>query len=120
MVQRWLEYAGRFMMREEANMARPPAIERDTPLTLHANHLSQRMRDFNQVGLRGHHRVDRLVRRRCLIDHVAILPALHAFSHTNMILNRESASCLVPRHCASRTMTATVETFRIALSTNDV
>ena len=31
---------------------------------LHAHHLPQRVHDLDQVGLRRHHRVDRLVRRR--------------------------------------------------------
>src|ERR1039457_5000606 len=52
-----------------------------TYLPFHTYHLAEGVDDFYEIGLRRHHRVNRLVGRRGLVDHVLILPALHAFRH---------------------------------------
>src|SRR5207302_3065608 len=47
--------------------------------TLHTDHLPQRMDDLHKICLRRHHRLNRFVRRRSLVDYLGVLPALHAF-----------------------------------------
>src|SRR5689334_15403805 len=89
-------------------------------LSFDANDLPQRVDDLYQVGLSRHHRVNRLVRRRSLIDHILILPALHAFSHSHVIFHCKSTLRLIPRHRATGAVTATAETLRVALAANDV
>src|SRR5260221_3480445 len=87
---------------------------------LHANHLPQRMDDLHQIGLGRHHRLYRFVRRRCLVDNLRVLPALHAFRHPSVIFQRKPPLCLVARHGAPSSMTATAEALRVAFAAHDV
>src|SRR5262249_44623220 len=48
------------------------------PSSLDAHDLPERVRDLNEIVLRLHDRVDRLVRSRRLVDDVRVLPALDA------------------------------------------
>ena len=48
------------------------------PLSFYTNDLPQRVHDLDEIALRLHHRVDRLVGRRRLVDHVRVLAALDA------------------------------------------
>lgn len=51
-----------------------------TCLPLHADHLLQRVQDFRQIALIGHHVINILVGSRDLIDHALVLPANHPCS----------------------------------------
>src|SRR5690606_25115077 len=54
----------------------PPGASLPWPSPLHAHHLAERVHDVHQIALRGHHRVDVLVRHGRLVDHVAVLATL--------------------------------------------
>src|SRR5688500_16964303 len=82
------------------------------PSTLHANDLTQRMHDVDEIALRRHHRVDRLVGRGRLIEHVVVLAALDAGRGLDVVLDREAALGLGARHAASRPVAAAVEALR--------
>jgi transcriptional regulatory protein RtcR len=61
----------------------PPPSPRDPSMvsmrsSLHAHDLAQRVHDLDQMLLRVHDRVDRLVRRRRLVDDAGVLAALDA------------------------------------------
>src|SRR5579872_228322 len=45
-------------------------------LALHAHHLAQRVNHVDQIALRFHHRVNRLVRHRSFVDDVGVFAAL--------------------------------------------
>src|SRR5262249_20727263 len=65
------------------------------------------------------HRVNRLIRCRSFIDHIFVLPALHAFGHPLVILYCELAFGLIARHRPSGSMTATTEALRVTFAAND-
>src|SRR5688572_12317409 len=76
-------------------------------LAFHTNDLSERVHNIHEIRLRSHHRLDRLVGGRGLVDDVPILAAFHSRCHANMIVDGKSPLCFVPRHGPSRAMTAT-------------
>ena len=59
------------------------------PLPLHAHDLPQRMDDIDELALRVHHVVDRLVRRWRLVNDVRVLPAFDTLGGFRVILHRE-------------------------------
>src|SRR5258706_6556948 len=87
---------------------------------LHANHLPQRMDDLHKIGLGCHHCFYWFVGRRGFVDHIRVLPALHAFRHPCVIFHREPALGLVARHRAPGSVTATAEALRVAFAADDV
>src|SRR5262245_25943466 len=89
-------------------------------LSFHADHLPERLDDLHEIRLGGHHRLDRLVRRRSLVDYILILPAFHAFRHSLVIFYCKSALGFVARHRTPGAMTATAETLRVPFALNDV
>jgi hypothetical protein len=50
------------------------------------------MDDLYEIGLRGNHRVNRLVSRRSFIDHIPVLAAFHTFRDPHVIVKRRLAS----------------------------
>src|SRR5687768_16599849 len=103
----------------------PPPSPRDPSMVsirsaLHAHDLSERVHDLDQILLRVHDRVDRLVRRRRLVDDAGILSALDALGRLDMILDAEAALGLRPRHRAAGAVAATGEALRVALAAHDV
>ena len=89
-------------------------------LPFHADHLPERMDDFHEIGLRRHHRVNRLVRCRSFVDHILILPALDAFRHPHVILYCKSALGFIARHGPPCAMAATTEALRVSFAANDI
>src|SRR5947207_15479897 len=60
-------------------------------LSLHANHLAQRVYHVYQIALRFHHRVDGLVCHRRLVDHVRVIAAFDARRRYGVVLQSEPA-----------------------------
>src|SRR5262245_60704526 len=72
-----------------------------TPLSFDAHDLPERVDDLDEVALRLHHGIDRLVRAGRLVDDVRVLPAFHARGRGLVVGHGEASLRLVPRHCAS-------------------
>src|SRR5258708_18092527 len=89
-------------------------------LSLHANHLAQRVHHVYQIALRFHHRVVGLVRNRRFVDNVRILTTLNACSRLGVVVQGEPALGFSTRHGASGSMTTAHEALRIALAAHDV
>src|SRR6266849_3821855 len=89
-------------------------------LSLHTDHLAQRMHHGHQIALRLHHGVNGLVRHRRFVDNVRVLTALDASRCLGMVVQGEAALRFCTRHGASGSMTTAHEAFRIALATHDV
>ena len=89
-------------------------------LSLHANHLAQRVYHVYQIALRFHHRVDGLVCHRRLVDHVRVLAAFDARRRFGVVIQREPALRVGTRHGAAGSMTTAHEAFRIALAAHNV
>src|SRR5262249_28197212 len=100
-------------------MLLPPAPQ-DKSSSLHAHDLTQRVDDLDEVALRRHHRVDRLVRARRLVQHGVVLAALDALRRGRVVRERERPARLVARHPAPGAVAAAVEALRIALAAHDV
>ncbi len=83
-------------------------------LTFNANNLAQGVRDFHQILLGFHNRVDVLVSRRGFIDHILVLATLHTFGGFDMIIHRKTPLGFGPGHRSARAVTATVETVLVA------
>src|SRR5580698_11576075 len=66
-----------------------------------------------------HHRVDVLVRRRRLVDHVLILAALHTLRGGHMIRQGELLPRRRARHRTSSAMAAAIETLSIPQAAHD-
>jgi hypothetical protein len=88
--------------------------------SLHAYDLMKGMHDFDEILLRRHYRVDRLVGRRRLVNHIDVFSALDTRSRRLMIGDRESSSRFSPRHASARTVTAAHEAVRVAEAAHDV
>src|SRR5262245_222283 len=69
--------AGRGVKRRSFAILLSRKRRRCRPSPLHAYHLLQHMDDVDQIGLRGHDSVDRLVGAGRLVEHVGI-PAAHS------------------------------------------
>src|SRR5260221_5196366 len=89
-------------------------------LSLHADHLAQRVYHVHQIALRFHYCVDGLVRHRSFIDDVRVLTALNARCRLGMVIQREAALRFCTRHGASGSMATAHEAFRISLAAHDV
>src|SRR5262249_25753340 len=87
---------------------------------LDANNLPQRVHDLNQVALRLHHLVDRLVRHRRLVDHVLVLATFDPRRRGDMVSDREAAPRLVARHRTPRAVAAAVEAVVVPEAAHDV
>src|SRR5262249_50735565 len=74
--------------------------------SLDAHDLPERVHDLDEVVLRLHDRVDRLVRPRRLVDDVRVLPALDSRGRRLVIGQGEAPLRLVARHRAARAGTA--------------
>src|SRR5215831_12986018 len=90
------------------------------PSPLDAHDLPERMHDLDEVLLRLHDRVDRLVRARRLVDDVRVLPALDAHGRRLVIGHREAPLRLVARHRAARAVAAALVALRVASTADDV
>src|SRR5437588_13125110 len=88
-------------------------------LSLHADHLAQRVYHVYQSALRFHHGIDGLVRHRRFVDDIRILTALDGGCCLRVIIQREAALRFRTRHGASRSMTAAHEAFRVTLAAHD-
>ena len=79
----------------ELTPRKTPVIAGETPaiqeLPLDAKHLLQSRYDFHQVRLRGHDSVDVFVGSGDLVDHTAILAALHAVGLACKVFQPERA-----------------------------
>src|SRR5262245_56926207 len=78
------------------------------------------MQNLDQVALRLHHGIDRLVGHRCLVDDLGILPALHRSRRLRVILERETPPRLAARHGPPGAMAAAAEALRIAPAPDDI
>src|SRR6185312_7827551 len=87
---------------------------------LDAQHLAQRMHHLDQVGLCSHHRADRLVRRRRLIDHRRVLAAFDVHGGLAVLRQRDLLARRGTAHHPAGTVAAAVEAVRVALATHDV
>lgn len=63
---------------------------------LHADDLLQRVNDLDEIALRRHDHIDRLVRARCFIDHVGVLAAFDARRRRGVIFERKALLRLAP------------------------
>src|SRR4029453_1695111 len=88
-------------------------------LPLHANDLTQRMRDLDQIALRVHYILDGLVSRGRLINHIFIFAAFNARRRLLVIGCGETTLRFVARHGATSPMTATVEALFVAQAAHD-
>src|SRR5688572_27352850 len=91
-----------------------------THSSFHAYDLLQRSHDLNEIALCMHDRVDILVRRWRLIDHIRVLTALDAGGRRRMLGNTEALTRFGARHTTSRAMAAALETLGVSESTHDV
>ena len=75
-----------------------PSIPRPSacsiPSALYTDHLPELVHHVDQIALGVHHRVDRLVRCRCLVEHVAILAALDVARGSSVLAQRDLAARL--------------------------
>src|SRR5438128_2174354 len=78
-------------------------------LSLHADHLAQRVYHVHQIALRFHHGVDGLVRHRRFVDNVRVFTALDADCCLRVVVQREAALRLRTRHGSPGSMTAAHE-----------
>src|SRR5581483_8624020 len=77
-----------------------PGVTARRASPLHAHHLLQRVNDLNEVGLRRHDRVDRLVGARAFVDHPFVLAACDARSIGDMIVEAYLLTSRRARHHA--------------------
>src|SRR5215207_7935878 len=88
-------------------------------LTLHTNHLLERVDHFHQVTLRQHHGVDVLVGHRDLVNHLRVLTAFHAFGGLDLVVHREQLFGLRTAHGAAGPVAAAHEAVRVPLAAHD-
>src|SRR5690348_10365349 len=88
-------------------------------LTLYTHHLTQCVDDLHEIALCCHHRIDRLVRRWRLIDHLGVLATLHVGGRALVILDTDALARLRTTHHTTCSMAAAMETFRVAEATHD-
>src|SRR5919197_194309 len=96
----------------------PSMVSTTSPLDTHD--LVEGVHDLDEVTLRLHHRVDRLVGSRRLVDDVGILPALDARGGGLMIRQGEAPLRLAARHGATGAVAATLVAFRAPAPAHDV
>src|SRR5262245_22088473 len=78
------------------------------------------MDDLDEIFLRAHDRVDRLVRTGGLVEHGGILAALDAGSGGGVIRDGEAAAGLLAGHRSPGTVAARFEALAVALTADDV
>src|SRR5256886_16321563 len=88
--------------------------------TFHTNHLAERVDDFHEITLRGHHCLDGLVSRRRFVDDVSILAALHARGHSLVVFHAESPLRFGTGHDPPGAVAAAQEALHVALATHDI
>src|SRR5690606_7457010 len=88
-------------------------------LALHADDLAKLVDDLDEVGLRGHDRLDGLVGGRGLVDHRLVLATLDVLGRLGVIGQREALARLAPRHRPARAMAARAEALGVALAADD-
>src|SRR4030095_4957516 len=96
----------------------PSIVSTSSPLDAHD--LPERVHDLDQVPLRLHDRVDRLVGAARLVDDIRILPAFHARGRGFVIGQREAPLRLVARHGAARPVAAALVALRVPQPAHDV
>src|SRR5215469_16044079 len=99
--------------------SRPIAAGRRT-LSFHTHNLAKRVHDFDQIGLRSHYRVNRLIGRRGLVNDVRILSTFDAGRHAPVVFDRKSAFGLAAGHGAAGTVAAAHEALGMAFAADDV
>src|SRR6266508_189840 len=96
----------------------PSIVSTFSPLDAHD--LAERVHDLDQVLLRLHHRVDRLVGARSLVDHVAVLATFDAGGGALVVREREAPLRLAARHRASGPVATALEALGVAAPADDV
>src|SRR6266581_990079 len=96
-----------------------PAPER-LGSTFDAHHLLQRVHDFDQIGLVGHHLLDVLVSRRDLVEHALVLAAFDTLRLRDEVRAREAALRFTPAHSAPGAVSAGAQRLGVALAAHDV
>src|SRR5262249_16803518 len=91
-----------------------------TPSALHAHDLAERVHDLDEVRLRRHHGVDRLVRHGGLVEDAGVLPTLDAGRRRDVLRYGEAALRFRPGHGAPCPVAAALEALRVALAADDV
>src|ERR1043165_3732620 len=91
-----------------------------SPSALDAHDLPQRVNDLDQVALRGHYRVDRLVGAGSFVEHAGVLAAFDGARREVVIGEREELACLTARHRAAGAVRAALEALAVALAAHDV
>src|SRR5438552_1021373 len=91
-----------------------------TTSSLDAHDLPERVHDLDEVPLRLHDRVDRLVGAGRLVDDVRVLPALDARRRGLVIGQGEAPLRLVAGHRAPRPVTAALVAVRVPAPPHDV
>src|SRR5262249_16330769 len=89
-------------------------------LSFYANDLPERVRNLDQIALRVHYILDRLVSKRNFINPLFVLAAFNARRRLLLIGGGETSLRFVARHRAACPMTATVEALVVAQSAHDV
>src|SRR6516225_856264 len=89
-------------------------------LSFHTHNLAKRVDDFDQIGLRSHYRVNRLIGRRGLVNDVRILSTFDASRHAPVVFDRKSAFGLAAGHGAAGTVAAAHEALGMAFAADDV
>src|SRR5207245_10687881 len=100
--------------REAGRPGPPPFSFPCSGSSLHTNDLAQRMDDFDQVPLRSHDRLDRLVGRGCFVDDLGVLALFDTFGHSRAVFNSQAALGLGPLHRAACTLAAAHDAYRCA------
>ena len=83
---------------------------------LDADDLAERVNRLNQVRLRRHYGVNVLVCARRLVDHVGVLPALHALGRPRVVFEREPLLGLGARHRPAGPMRTGMKAICVALA----
>ena len=77
------------------------------------------MHDLDQILLRFHHRIDRLVRRRRLVHHVRVLAAFHVRGGLEVIVQADQLLRLGAAHHPAGAVAAAVEAVGVAEAAHD-
>src|SRR6267142_5682507 len=96
-----------------------PLAPHPSALSLHAKNLLQGRNDIDEVGLRRHHGIDVLVRRRDLVDHAFVLATFDAGRLERQVLASESLAGLSSAHASARAVRARGVRRRLALAAHD-
>src|SRR5262245_25554818 len=89
-------------------------------LPFHADNLTERVDDLDEIGLRRHDGVDVLVGGRTLVEHAAIETGFDPLHRLGVVVERDPALGFGTRELAPRAMRAGIERLRIALAADDI